>query len=218
MQMVGLFGAETTIIELLLKCPYHLNQTNDPRLVMIGQCENECISLSVLPVARVMIAQWENEWISLSILPVARDMIAQWENECISLSILPVARVMIAQWENECISLSSPWPGFNSRPWWSISTDFSLADHTLPTRLEPVLQKMAQSPLNGTTQPVENRGGRPQSNHGQTMAEIKRTGFSCNLCVIKNVPLTLFSLQWKNDPRTLRLPWTFLRKKTYRLI
>jgi len=32
---------------------------------------------------------------------------------------------------------------------------FFLADHTLPTRLEPVWQKMAQSPLNGTTQPVD---------------------------------------------------------------
>ena len=29
-----------------------------------------CISLSVLPVARVMIAQWENECISLSVLYV----------------------------------------------------------------------------------------------------------------------------------------------------
>jgi len=50
------------------------------------------------------------------------------------------------------------WPGFNSwgPAWWrSISRDFSLTDHTLPTRLQPAWQKMAQSPLNGTTQPVE---------------------------------------------------------------
>jgi len=33
--------------------------------------------------------------------------------------------------------------------------DFSLADHTLPTRPEPAWQKMAQSPLNDTTQPVD---------------------------------------------------------------
>ena len=38
----------------------------------------------------VMIAQWENECISLSVLSVARVMIAQWENECISLSVLSV--------------------------------------------------------------------------------------------------------------------------------
>jgi len=31
----------------------------------------------------------------------------------------------------------------------------SLAEHTLPTRPEPAWQKMAQSPLNGTTQPVD---------------------------------------------------------------
>jgi len=55
-----------------------------------------------------MIAQWENECISLSVLSVARVMIAQWENECISLSVLSVARVMIAQWENPCkIELSN---------------------------------------------------------------------------------------------------------------
>jgi len=32
---------------------------------------------------------------------------------------------------------------------------FPLADHTLPTHPEPTLQKVAQSPLNGTTQPVD---------------------------------------------------------------
>jgi len=103
--------------------------TGNKRSAMIAQWENECISLSVLPVARVMLAQWENECISRSVLPVARVMLPQWENECISLSVLPVARVMLAQWENECTSLSvPPWPGFNSRQWRSISRDSSLAD------------------------------------------------------------------------------------------
>jgi len=55
--------------------------------IMIAQWESECISLSVLPVARVMIAQWDS---SLFVLPVARVMIAQWDS---SLSVLPVARV-----------------------------------------------------------------------------------------------------------------------------
>jgi len=36
-----------------------------------------------------------------------------------------------------------------------ISRDFSLADRTLPTRPEPAWQKMARSPLNDTTQPVD---------------------------------------------------------------
>jgi len=45
--------------------------------------------------------------------------------------------------------------GFNSRKWRSISKDFSLADHTLPTRPEPAWLKMAQSRLNGTTQSVD---------------------------------------------------------------
>jgi len=30
-----------------------------------------------------------------------------------------------------------------------------LADHTLPARPEPAWQEMVQSPLNGTTQPVD---------------------------------------------------------------
>jgi len=51
--------------------------------------------------------------------------------------------------------LSSLWPGFSSQPQQGISRDFSLADHTLPTHSEPVWQKMAQSPLNETTQSVD---------------------------------------------------------------
>ena len=45
-------------------------------------------------------------------------------------------------------------PGFNSQPWRSISRDFSLADHTLPTRPEPAWQQNTESP-NGITQPVD---------------------------------------------------------------
>ena len=57
-------------------------------------------------------------------------MIAQWNS---SLSVLPVARVQFL----------------------SIPRNFFLADHTLPTRPEPAWQKMAQSPLNDTTQPLD---------------------------------------------------------------
>jgi len=102
-----------------------------------------------------MTAQWENESISLSVLSMARVMIAQCENECISLSVLPVARAMIAQWENECISLSVLSMARVQFPWWSISRDFCLADHPLPARPEPAWQRMTQSFLNGTTQPVD---------------------------------------------------------------
>jgi len=51
--------------------------------------------------------------------------------------------------------LSSPRPGFNSQSWRSISRYVSLADHTPPTRPEPAWQKMAESPLNGDTRPVD---------------------------------------------------------------
>jgi len=59
---------------------------------------------------------------------------------------------MIAQWNS---SLSSLWPGFNSQPQRSILGDFSLADHTLPTRPGLAWQKLAQSTLNETTQPMD---------------------------------------------------------------
>jgi len=85
---------------------------NSEMSVMIAQCKNKCISLSVLSMVRDMIAQWKNECTSLSVLSMVRDMIAQWKNECISLPALSMVRVMIAQWKNEYISLSvSPWPG-----------------------------------------------------------------------------------------------------------
>jgi len=45
--------------------------------------------------------------------------------------------------------------GSISVPRRNISRDFSMADHTLPTRPASTWQKMAQSPLNGTTQPID---------------------------------------------------------------
>jgi len=123
---------------------------------MIAQFENKYISLSVLPVVRVMIPQLENKYISLSVLPVVRVMIAQLEDKYISLSVLPVVRVMIAQLENKYISLSVlPVARVQFQIVSEYFKGFSLADHTLPTRLVPAWQKMALSPLNGTTQPVD---------------------------------------------------------------
>ena len=51
--------------------------------------------------------------------------------------------------------LPSPRPRFNLLPWQSISREFSVVDHTVSNRPEPALQKMVQSPLSGTTQPVD---------------------------------------------------------------
>jgi len=110
-----------------------------------------------------MIAQWENECISLSVLSVARLMIAQWENECISLSVLFMARVMIAQWESECISLSVLSMGWVQSP---VLTNcfkgfFPRGSRSANTSRADVAawQKMAQSPLNGTTQLVDTKEG-----------------------------------------------------------
>jgi len=71
---------------------------------------------------------------------------------------------MIAHWENECIYLP-----VNSQPWQSISIDLFLTDRTLPTRPEPARQKMARK--HHTT--FGQRGGKPKSNHEQTMADKK---------------------------------------------
>ena len=65
------------------------------------------------------LAEWYS---SRSVLPVGRVTIAEWNS---SRSVLPVARVQFPT-----------------------MADFSLADRALPTRPEPVWQKMAQSPLN----------------------------------------------------------------------
>jgi len=111
-------------------------------------------------MARVMIAQWKSEFISLSVLSVVRVMMAQWENVCNSLSALP------CPWFNFRTELGEGCPShlvfpkilstnFKSQLWWSVSRDLTPAGFSLPTRPEPMWPKMAQSPLNGTTEPVD---------------------------------------------------------------
>jgi len=75
-------------------------------------------------------------------------MIAQWDN---SLSVLPVARV-----QNPATA--------------EYFKEFFLADRTLPTRPEPAWQKMAQSPLNDTAQPVDSE------EEGRSPTMDKKTG------------------------------------------
>ena len=70
-------------------------------------------------------------------------MIAQWDS---SLSVLPVARVQFPV-------TAKYFKGF------------SLTDRTLPTHPEPAWQKMAQSLLNDTTQPVDSEEEGQKSNH-----------------------------------------------------
>ena len=110
-------------------------------------------------------------------------MIAQWKNKYISDTVCPLGVPGHDSSVEEQIHLryclSSLLPGFNSRLWQSISRDFSLADHTLPTRPEPAWQKMAQSPLNGTTQHVETEEGQ-SSTTGTPWLRLK-IGWRCNL-------------------------------------
>ena len=65
----------------------------------------------------------------------------------------------MAHWENECIWLTvCPLHGHDSiigLPVADILREFSLADNTRPIRLEPAWQKMAQSLLYDTAQPVD---------------------------------------------------------------
>ena len=95
---------------------------------------------------------------------------------CISLSVLPVARVMIAQWENECISLSVLFVVRGQFPAMAkYFKGYFPVDHTLPTPSGPAWQKMAQSPLNGTTQLADSEEeGRSPTMDWQTMTEVNK--------------------------------------------
>ena len=62
------------------------------------------------------------------------------------------------------VCLSSLWSRFNSQPWQSISSNFSLADHTLLAHPEPAWHHTA----------CEQWGGRENFNYGQAMAEIEK--------------------------------------------
>jgi len=86
-----------------------------------------------------------------------KSLLQWWENQVVNKWHLNIsAYTKLYHWQMHLtVRMSSLWPGFNLRPWRSISRDFTLADHTLPARPEPAWQKRAQSPLNGTTQPVE---------------------------------------------------------------
>jgi len=86
----------------------------------------------------------------------------------------------VGEWIN--LSLSSLSPGFNSRSWGSISRDFSLPDHTLPTRPEPAWQKMAQYPHQWHHKTGGNWGGRPKFNHRQITAEMKNNNIIAAKC------------------------------------
>ena len=63
-------------------------------------------------------------------------MKSQSENECISLTVLFAARII-------------------PRRRWCILRDFLLSDYALPTRPESGWQAKAQSPFNGTAQPMD---------------------------------------------------------------
>ena len=97
--------------------------------------------------------------------------------------------------------LSSPWPGSNSQRWRSISRDFSLTDHTLPTRLEPVWQKMAQSPLNGTAKPVDiKEEGLCPTTDRQSLKGVM------SWPKVSSLVFRFWSLPWTNGPNT-QLKW-----------
>jgi len=87
----------------------------------------------------------------------------------------------IAQREMECIALSAcPPRGPGSIPSHGrIFRGISLADDIPPTRPQPAWQKMAQSPLNDTTELSEQRGGRPKLNYGQAMGKTTKGTSYC---------------------------------------
>ena len=96
---------------------------------------------------------------------------------------------------NLSLCLFSPRPGLNSRPWESISRDFSLTDCALPPHPEPTWQKMAQFPINGITQlvDIEEEGLHPPDNGWEkTYWLFWRWGLCGTVCC--RCCLSLFSL------------------------
>ena len=122
-------------------------------------------------MAQVMMAQLENECISPSVLSMARDMIAQWENECISLCPLrglgydsfvggwmcltvcplygPVYDSSVGEWMNLTVS---PLLGPGSNPGrGGVFQGLFRVDYALATRLDPGYNNIALSPITSTT-------------------------------------------------------------------
>jgi len=82
-----------------------------------------------------MIAQWENECISLSVLPVALVMIAQWNS---SLSVLAVARVQFPAMVEyfKAFSLADHTLPTRPEPAWQKMAQFPLNGATQPVDSE----------------------------------------------------------------------------------
>jgi len=131
---------------------------------MIAQWDS---SLSVLPVARAMIAQWDS---SLSVLPVARVMIAQWDS---SLSVLPVAWVMIAQWDSSLYVLPVARVQFPATAKYFKGFFPGCSHSASPSWASMAENGSISTQWHHTT--CGQRGGRPKSNHRQTMADRKKS-------------------------------------------
>jgi len=78
---------------------------------------------------------------------------------------------------SHCWSPSLPW--FNFWLWQCISSNFFLTGHTLPTRPEPVWQKMVWALPQWHHTTCGYQGERVRSNHGETMAEKKSIHHLC---------------------------------------
>ena len=81
---------------------------------------------------------------------------------------------------------------------------FFSGDHTLPIRPEPVWQKMAQYPLNGTTT-CGHLAGKPKSNYEQTMTEVKKQQQKTAVYQIANKQIKVCSLARKYSVTCLTL-------------
>jgi len=102
-------------------------------------------------------------------------------------------------------SMSSPWPAFNSRLRQSISRNFSLADHTLPTGPEPAWQKMAQSPplgVQGYKLAPPGVSPKPgQKEGGHTWRQQEKAVNNSNVAEIRAAFAAMFGLlHWADSP------------------
>jgi len=160
---------------------------------MIAQWENQCISLSVLSMARVMIAQWENECISLSALPVARDhdsSVGEWKYLTVCPLYGPGHDSSVREWMY--LTVCPPCgPGYDSSvgEWMYLTVCPLYGPGSIPMveYFKRFLLGWSPSASPSWASVAENdsifpqwhhttsghRGGRSKSNHRQTMAETK---------------------------------------------
>ena len=203
---------------------------------MIAQWKNECISLSVLSMARVMIAQWENECIPLSVLSVGHDSsVREWTYLTVRPLRGPGHDSSVREWTYLTVCpLRGPGHDSSVGEWTYLTfcalrgqgsipnhdrvfRGTFLANHTLQICTESwgswAWQKMAQSPLNDTTS-VDNEEEGPS--HWQWLKGERLGSELSSLLIPISKPnlLTNWLTNWLELVEWVRFQWNDVKMKS----